>query len=483
MGFSPGVFSSTARKRRKPQRAPFERRVIRFSILLVAPSLVVSGILIWLQPWSLQPKLILIGAELLACFLIGAALRDHIVRPLQTLANVVGALRDEDYSFRARLAVPNDALGELSLEVNELADLLAKHRTGAIEAAALLQRVVEEVDIPIFAFDPVGRLRLVNTAADKLLHQAPAELIGKTAADLNLATCLSCDNESLVELHFGTDARWFVRRSSFRQQGIPHTLVILSDVSRALREEERRAWQRLIRVLGHELNNSLAPIKSIAGSLNARLSVTGMKDEEQQDFERGLSIIESRAASLNRFLQGYRQLAQMPPPILQRCSIAVIAKHVAALETRVPVAVAAGPEVDFRADPDQLEQMLINLLRNAADAILQAQEVGSSSNGSKRPDTEEQVSLAWSVIGENLIISIEDNGPGLMNPSNAFVPFYTTKPTGSGIGLVLSRQIAEAHDGSLELVNRSDQGGCIVRITLPLKITLGSKVKVGGPIH
>ena len=482
MGSSPGVFSSTARKRRKPQRAPFERRVIRFSILLVAPSLVVSFVLIWLQPWSLQPKLILIGAELLACLLIGAALHDHIVRPLQTLANVVGALRDEDYSFRARLAVPNDALGELSLEVNALADLLAKHRTGAIEAAALLQRVVEEVDIPICAFDPAGRLRLVNSAAEKLLHQPPGELIGKTAADLNLATCLSCENESLVELHFGTDARWFVRRSSFRQQGIPHTLVILSDVSRALREEERRAWQRLIRVLGHELNNSLAPIKSIAGSLNARLSGSGMNDEEQQDFERGLSIIESRAASLNRFLQGYRQLAQMPPPSLQRCSIAVIAKHVAALETRVLVAVAAGPEVDFQADPDQLEQMLINLLRNAADALLQAQEVGSP-NGSKRSDTEKQVSLGWSAIGENLIISIEDNGPGLMNPSNAFVPFYTTKPTGSGIGLVLSRQIAEAHGGSLELSNRTDQGGCIVRITLPLKITPGSNVKVGGPIH
>jgi len=184
---------------------------------------------------------------------IGAALHDHIVRPLQTLANVVGALCEEDYSFRARLAVPNDALGELSLEVNALADLLAKHRTGAIEAVALLQRVVEEVDIPIFAFDPSNRLRLVNSAGEKLLQQPPARLIGKAGSDLGLESCLSCENESLVELHFGTDARWFVRRSSFRQQGIPHTLILLSDVSRALREEERRARQRLIRVLGHGL--------------------------------------------------------------------------------------------------------------------------------------------------------------------------------------------------------------------------------------
>ncbi|HWH58835.1 MAG TPA: ATP-binding protein [Terriglobales bacterium] len=471
MGSSPSVTGSATRNKRR-SRAPFERRVTRFSVLLVIPGLLVSGILIWLQPWSLQSKLILIGAELLACLLIGAALHDHIIRPLQTLANVVGALRDEDYSFRARLAIPNDALGELSLEVNALADLLAKHRTGAIEAAALLQRVVEEVDIPIFALDPANRLRLVNSAGEKLLSQPQSQLMGRTAVDLNLEKCLSCENESLVDLHFGTDARWFVRRSTFRQQGIPHTLIILSDVSRALREEERRAWQRLIRVLGHELNNSLAPIKSIAGSLNARLSGSGIREDEQQDFERGLSIIESRAASLNRFLQGYRQLAQMPPPVLRTCSITAIAKRVTALETRVPISLIPGPDVDFLADPDQLEQMLINLLKNAAEAVLQVESGGSNSNGSKHPASTEQVQLSWKTNGDELILFIEDNGPGLMNPSNAFVPFYTTKPSGSGIGLVLARQIAEAHGGSLELDNRTDGRGCVVRITLPANSTV-----------
>lgn len=477
MGSSPRVIGSTASKKRKPPRAPFERRITRFSILLVAPGLLASGILIWMQAWSLQTKSILFGAEFLACLLIGVTLHDYIIRPLQTLANVVGALRDEDYSFRARMAVRDDALGELSLEVNALADLLAKHRSGAIEAEALLQRVVHEVDTPLFAFDSAGAIRLVNSAGEKLLQQTATQLIGKTAADLNLAACLSCENESLIELHFGTDARWFVRRSSFRQQGIPHTLVVLSDVSRALREEERRAWQRLIRVLGHELNNSLAPIKSIAGSLNARLSGSGLKDDEQQDFERGLSIIESRAASLNRFLQGYRQLAQMPPPSLQRCSITVIAKRVAALETRVAVMVMAGPDTEFVADPDQLEQMLINLLRNAADAAIQGSQPASNSNGSSTSDIHEKIVLSWKVIGENLVISIADTGPGLMNPSNAFVPFYTTKPEGSGIGLVLSRQIAEAHGGSLELDNRPDQRGCVVTLTLPLKTMARSTEK------
>jgi two-component system nitrogen regulation sensor histidine kinase NtrY len=470
MGSSPGMSDSSKRNLRKSRRAPFERRVARFSMFLVSPGLLVSGILIWFQPWALELKLTLLGAELLMCFLIGVALHDHIIRPLQTLANVVGALREEDYSFRARLAVPNDALGELSLEINALADLLAQHRTGAVEATALLQRVVEEVDLPIFAFDPSAKLRLVNSAGEKLLQKASTELLGRTASDLGLQTSLSCENQTLVPAHFHGDARWVVRRSSFRQRGMPHTLVVLSDVSRALREEERRAWQRLIRVMGHELNNSLAPIKSIAGSLSVRLSTMDIDSEQRQDFERGLGIIEARAAALNRFLQAYRQLAQMPPPVLQECSISTLVKRVAALETRVDVVVIPGPDITLMADPDQLEQMLINLLRNAAEAALDSSISGNASSRSKNPSADDSgplVDFTWKLTDKEVILTIEDGGPGLMNPSNAFVPFYTTKPGGSGVGLVLSRQISESHGGSLELANRLGQRGCTVKVTLP----------------
>ena len=468
MGSSPGTADSIKRKQRTPPRTPFERSVFLFSLLLVLPGLLISAILIWLQPWSLESKLLLVGAEVLVCLLIGAALREHIIRPLQTLANVVGALREEDYSFRARLAVREDALGELSLEVNALADLLAQHRTGAIEATALLQRVVEEVDIPIFAFDLAHKLRLVNSAGAKLFQQSSSQLLGKTAAELSLQSALSSENETLVDLHFSRDARWLVRRSSFRQQGVPHTLVVLSDVSRALREEERRAWQRLIRVIGHELNNSLAPIKSIAGSLNARLSEMSIEPGQREDFERGLGIIETRAASLNRFLQAYRQLAQMPPPSFRECSMAALVKRVAALETRVDVAVMPGPDITLIADSDQLEQMLINLLRNAADAAL---EPAGPQHDSSLPtkDSGPQITLRWKLEEKDVVLTIEDNGPGLMNPGNVFVPFYTTKPQGSGIGLVLSRQICEAHGGRLELSNRIEGSGCSVRVILPMK--------------
>jgi nitrogen fixation/metabolism regulation signal transduction histidine kinase len=467
MGFSP--HETDPFKRRKARRAPFERRIIRSSLWLAIPGLVTSGVLIWLQDWAIESKLALLFAELVVCALIVAALHDQIIRPLQTLANVVGALREEDYSFRARMAVPDDALGELSLEVNMLADLLAEHRIGAIEATALLQRVVEEVDIPLFAFDPGEALRLVNSAGERLLQQASPRLLGRTATDLGLKTCLSAENASVIPLHFNSDARWFLRRSSFRQRGVPHTLVVLSDVSRALREEERLAWQRLIRVMGHELNNSLAPIKSIAGSLHARLSGTTLGAEEREDFERGLGIIEARAGSLNRFLQAYRQLAQMPPPVLQKSTLSPLVTRVAGFETRIEVKVIPGPEVTVMADSDQLEQMLINLVRNAAEAVLERAPSKNLGNDVSVPGNGFQpaVSIGWKVLDKAVALVIEDNGPGLLNPSNAFVPFYTTKPSGSGIGLILSRQIAEAHGGSLELTNRPDERGCRARVLLP----------------
>ena len=471
MGSRPAVSESEKHAAVSSRRTRFERRIILLVFLLVVPGLLISAILLWPLSWSVESKVALFVLELFVCLALGLALHEHIIRPLQTLANVVGALREEDYSFRARNAVPNDALGELSLELNALADLLSQHRTGAIEATALVQHVVEEVDIPIFAFDPARALRLVNSAGEKLLQRHAAQPLGRSAAQLGLDECLLSENETLVSLSFGTGARWFVRRSMFRQQGIPHTLVVLSDVSRALREEERRAWQRLIRVIGHELNNSLTPIKSIAGSLHARLGDMGLDAVQKEDFSRGLGIVEARAASLNRFLQAYRQLAQMPAPVLRDCSISDLVRRAASLETRAEITVAPAEDVILMADPDQLEQMLINLLHNAVDAVLE-----SELNGNETPsvvagtvEEEPQIYVAWKRSANHLTLTIEDNGPGLLNPGNAFVPFYTTKPDGSGIGLVLSRQIAEAHGGSLELANRPGKRGCVVSVYLPRK--------------
>jgi nitrogen fixation/metabolism regulation signal transduction histidine kinase len=256
-----------------------------------------------------------------------------------------------------------------------------------------------------------------------------------------------------------------VRQSSFRQNGVPHKLIVLSDVSRALREEERSAWQRLIRVLGHELNNSLAPIISIAGSLASRLPLPQLPEEQNADFQRGLNIIESRTASLHRFLQSYRRLAQMPSPTLQPVELRPLLERVAVLETRLNVEIVPGPERVLLIDPDLIEQLLINLVRNAVDAALEQAQSAHADSETAAP----KVSMRWEQYDRKLALIVEDNGIGLLNPSNAFVPFYTTKPGGSGIGLVLSQQIAEAHGGSIELANRRDTRGCIVKVSLPYR--------------
>lgn len=466
----PGGKTSLRKNPRKRVRALYERRVSFYSFLAALPGIIASGILIWLQPWSLESKIALSFLEIFVWWVLTLALHEQVIRPIQTLANVVGALREEDYSFRARGAATDDALGELSMEVNALADLLADQRVRAIEATALLRRVVEEIDAPLFAFDPDTVLKLVNPAGERLLQQPSVRLLGRTAAEVGLAACLAAPNESLVSLPVNSpNTRWLVGQSKFREKGVPHTLIVLSDVSRALRGEERKAWQRLIRVLGHELNNSLAPIKSIAGSLGARLGQMDLNPDERHDFERGLEIIEARSAALHRFLQAYRQLAQMPPPVTRKVTLFPIVERVAFLETRLPVSIVRGPDVTLMIDPDQIEQMLINLVRNAVEAVLEppaVDDLPSSDNGEREATA--PVTINWTVEDQNVILTIDDNGPGLLNPSNAFVPFYTTKPEGSGIGLALSRQIAEAHKGSIELSNRDGSRGCQVRLTLPL---------------
>src|SRR5246500_3204247 len=462
---------SRSRPRRRT-RLLYEHRINFYSFLVALPSILVSIVLIWVQAWSLESRLALIGLELFVWWLLALALQEQTTRPLQTLSNVIGALREEDYSFRASNAVPEDALGELSLEVNALADTLSDEKIRTIEATALLQRVVDEIDAPLFAFDPGSILRLVNPAGEHLLRQSMARMLGRTAADLNLQQGLIAENESLVELELkDPQARWLLPRSSFRQYGVPHTLVVLSDVSRALRDEERRAWQRLIRVLGHELSNSLAPIKSIAGSLNSRLASTAMDPDVRHDLQHGLEIIEARSASLHRFLEAYRRLAQMPAPVLRDVDLPKLVARVAGLETRIKVCVQPGPSVSFVADPDQLEQMLINLVRNAVDAVLEMS-VDSANTSLPTGDATScngarKVGLRWDVSDLDVSLLVEDNGPGLSNPANVFTPFYTTKPSGSGVGLVLSRQIAEAHGGRIEISNRRDVRGCSVKVVLP----------------
>jgi signal transduction histidine kinase len=277
---------------------------------------------------------------------------------------------------------------------------------------------------------------------------------------LGLSDCLEQgheDDTQILQMVFpGGVGRWGVRRSVFREGGVPHQLLVLTDLSQTLREEERTAWQRLLRVLGHELNNSLAPIKSVATSLADLLGREPQPADLREDIQRGLEVISSRADSLARFVKSYSKLARLPQPRFEPLNVGELAQRVASLETRLPVIVPSGPEVPeiiVQGDRAQLEQLLINLVRNAVDAAL---------------ETGGRVEIGWSRNHGQLDMWVSDEGPGLANTANLFVPFFTTKAEGSGIGLVLSRQIAEAHGGTLSLENRRAFRGCEARLRLPL---------------
>ena len=418
-----------------------------------APAIIVVLAVLWFGDYSakVQWTLILLIASCALGFVMSA--REHVVRPLQTMANLLAALREGDYSIRARGARENDALGEVLLEINELGETLRLQRVGAFEATALLRTIMAEIDVAIFTFDPDQRLRLVNRAGENLLRKPIDKLLGRRASELGLQVCLDADQDTPLTLAFpGGFGRWGVRRSSFREHGLPHELVVLTDLSRTLREEERNAWQRLVRVLGHEMNNSLAPIKSIAGSLETLIRRDPPPPDWRDDARSGLTVIAARAESLSRFMQAYARLAKLPPPQKENVDLAEIIRRAASLETRLPVKVEAGPAVSISADGAQIEQLLINILHNAVDASL---------------ETGGNVFVGWREAGECVEVFVQDEGPGIMNATNLFVPFFTTKPGGSGIGLALSRQIAEAHGGSLTLANRASRSGGEALLRLP----------------
>jgi nitrogen fixation/metabolism regulation signal transduction histidine kinase len=438
-------------------RIKFEGRVTLLSLAAGFPAVGLCAFLLWYDNYSAQVQWTI--DLLLALLWLGISfnLKQRIVRPLQTLSNILAAIREGDYSIRGRRALSGDALGEVMLEVNDLGQTLRNQRLGAMEATALLRTVMAEIDVAVFAFDGEQRLRLVNRSGEKLLAQPSARLLGRTSQELGLSECLnSASNggpQTMQMVFPGGVGRWDVRRSTFREGGAPHQLLVLTDLSQTLREEERTAWQRLLRVLGHELNNSLAPIKSVAGSLADLMHRDPEPVDWREDMHRGLAVISSRADSLARFVESYSKLARLPPPRLEPLNIGALVARVASLETRLPVNVAGGPDVMVRGDDVQLEQLLINLVRNAVDASM---------------ETRGGVEVGWRQNNTHVEVWVRDEGPGLASTANLFVPFFTTKAEGSGIGLVLSRQIAEAHGGTLTLENRRQFRGCEARLRLPI---------------
>jgi two-component system nitrogen regulation sensor histidine kinase NtrY len=453
-------------KPREP-RLSHDRRILLMAFASGLPGALISLIFLWFVG-DFTPKVQWTLTVVIVAFCLGFAfaLRERVILPLQTLSNLLAALGEGDFSIRARGARGGDPLGEVMIEVNTLVETLRHQRLDALEATTLLRKVMAEIEVAVFTFDEERELKFVNRAGARLLAQTAERTLGRRAEELGLEDCLDGDAPRVINTAFpGGVGRWEIRRSSFRQGGRPHELLVLSDLSQPLREEERQAFQRLIRVIGHEMNNSLAPIKSIAGSLATIIEREPPPSDWKEDMQRGLAVIASRSESLSRFMSAYARLAKLPPPKLAPLDVAALIDRVATLEKGHNISIAGGPRLTIQGDSDQLEQLLINLIRNAVDAV---RETGGG------------VRVGWQRLPgspASMELWVDDEGPGLSNTGNLFVPFFTTKPGGSGIGLVLSRQIAEAHGGSLMLENRDDRTGCRASLRLPLQAAVAARLE------
>lgn len=428
----------------------FERRVLVGGLLIGLPAWVIAAILLFRMP-NIGLFWILVPSAAVATLLLARRHLRHVAYPIYTLSGLLDALREGDYSLRG---ARDSVLGDVVYDVNALAEQLKRERLRFEESTHLLRKTLAALDSAVFVFDEHLRLRLLNPAARRLLDTPYGPFFGQTAAQLQLAMLLEGPESGVLHHTFPQrSGRFEIRHTPLRVGGRSGQLLIVNDVGRVLREEERQAWQRLLRVLGHEVNNSLAPIQSITGTLASLLAADPLPADWREDFRSGLDVVGHRAKALARFLSGYRELARLPSPQPRRADLAALVSRVAKLEPQLPITVEAGEPLFVNADSDQLEHALINLLRNAVEAV---------------PPGNGRVSIRWLRESSRAIIEVQDNGPGPPCSDNLFVPFFTTKPNGTGIGLALARQIAEAHDGGVTLTSRADSTGAVARLWLPL---------------
>ncbi|UPG92624.1 sensor histidine kinase [Luteibacter aegosomatissinici] len=373
---------------------------------------------------------------------------------LRTVANLLEALREGDYGVRASATGRADDFGDIARRFNELAARLQDEQRGLQESLQLLSKTLAALDGAVFAFERDGRLRLVNPAGERLLGRPAHELLGTDAMTLGLAPFFDVPSGEIVPHVFASQTgRWQVGHAALRSRSQEGRLLVVQPMERALRDEEALAFRRLLRVLSHEITNSMAPIGSLVETLKGVLPAAGkpVDDDLHDDLRHGLEVIGQRSAALQRFVGQYARLARLPPPQPALMDIPPFCEQVVRLFDDVRIRITPGEALQCHGDRDQLEQVLINLLRNAVEA-----------------GGDHDVLLGWRRVDARVLVEVTDCGPGLPASGNLFVPFFTTKTHGAGIGLALSRQIVEAQGGTLELHGRDGAQGAVARLSLPL---------------
>lgn len=434
-------------------KSTFEDKLFRTCLLVSVVSIAIAtfamfqaGISAYLTVFI---SLILFGWALFSAWQV----KQSVTTQFQTLTNLIEAVSEGDYSLRGRQARGKGALSELTQQINILSDLLTKQRFEVKESQLLIDKIISHINVGIVSYDEEYKVSLVNPAAIALLTDvtdesimSAADVIAKDVRTIVPKTILGAKNSVISLTLAGQTGRFDIHREQFIENNKNHHLLFITNVQAILREEERKAWQNLIRVISHEINNSLTPISSLSEMLLKQLPA------DTPTAKQGLEVIHERASGLRRFINTYKEVSAVPKPKHKQQSIVDFITNVTKLYPHQAFALTQDSDFILSFDPDLMQQVFINLIKNAIEA-----------NG----DDTKPVDIHWSQERNNIVITLRDYGAGLANKENLFVPLYTTKPEGTGIGLLLSRQIVESHQGHLDVDNHSD-GGCVVSIQLKL---------------